>query len=201
MSRVKIKPKWLRLSEETNALDYLEQAYYYIRQVNANVVAWKWVILALHGALYGFAVCACRGTNPNNVTFKTKKSKVKLISFDEVLKRCQDPNRMSMPGTGKCLQLTDRQKESIRRLRKQFRNNFEHYIPMGWSIELHGMPGIAIDVLKVIRFLALEASIHVYLNQTQQKKVKSIVFQCRRILKQCQLFKEAELLEKKVAHN
>jgi len=93
MSKVKIRAKCLRLSEETNALDYLEQVYHYIRQTKTNVIAWKWVILTLHGALYGFAICACKGTNPDNVTQEnvTQGSVKKLISFDKVLKRCQDP--------------------------------------------------------------------------------------------------------------
>jgi hypothetical protein len=194
MKKIKIKPKWLRLSEETNALDYLEQAYYYIRQVDTNIVAWKWVILALHSALYGFAICACMGTSPDNVTNKTKS---KLIAFKEALKRCQDPNRMPTMGKSKHLQLTDQQKDSIRRLKYQFRNYFEHFIPTGWSIEIHRMPLIALDVLEVIRFLALGTTAQFKLNQSQQKKIKSIVFQSKRVLKQSQLYKEAKLAEQR----
>ncbi len=68
-----IEIKRLSLSEETNALDYLEQAYHYTQQTEKKDIAWKWVILRLHGALYGFTICACKGTNPDNVIFKTKK--------------------------------------------------------------------------------------------------------------------------------
>jgi hypothetical protein len=196
MSRVKIKPKWLRLSEETNALDYLEQAYQYIHQTDKNVFAWKWVILALHGALYGFAISACRGTNPDNVTRTSANGKVKLISFDDALELCQNPDWMETACLSKPLRLTLQQKKSIRQLKQQFRNNFEHYIPRGWSIEIHGMPQISLDVLAVIRFLATESSVFVHLNHVQKKKIKSIVFQSKHILQNSQLFKEAMLLKK-----
>ena len=56
---------WLRLTEETNALDYLERAGSFIVDADQDNFAWKWVVLALHGALYGFAIAACKGTNEN----------------------------------------------------------------------------------------------------------------------------------------
>lgn len=190
MRKVKIRPKWLRLTEEINALDYLEKVSYYIRETEVDVYAWKWVILALFGALYGFAICACKGSSPDWVTYETKKGK-KLISFDEALKICQDPNRMKMKVFSKPLKLSKNQKESIENLHEGYRNNFEHYIPTAWSIEVHGMPQIAIDVLDVIRFLALETGTFTDLNKSQRKRIKSIVFQSKTILKQSLLCTEA----------
>ncbi len=197
MSRVKIKQKWLSFSEETNALDYLEQAHYYIQQTEKSDIAWKWVILTLHGALYGFAICALKGTNIDNVTFEINEGEKRLIDFDKALKRCQKAKWMRMTVTSKHLQLTNQQKKSIRMLRKWFRNNFEHYIPKGWAIEIHGMPQIAIDVLDVIRFLALETGNYVNLNQEQRKSVEFIVFQSQQKLKQGQLYKEYKMVQEK----
>ena len=186
-------------SEETNALDYLEQAYHYIYKTEININAWKWVILTLHGASYGFAICALKGTNPDNVTFETKKGEKRLIGFDEALKRCQDPKWMRMTVMSKHLQLSDQQKESIQILKKWFRDNFEHYMPKGWLIEVHVMPQIALDVLEVIRFLALETGNYVHLNEAQKRRIKSIVFQSKRNLKQSQLYKEFKLAGGKTA--
>lgn len=123
--------------------------------------------------------------------FKTKKGHEKLISFDKALQLCQDPNRMKMLIHSQPLILTDSQKNSIRLLKKELRNNFEHYRPMGWSIEVHGMPQIAIDVLAVIRFLATETYTHVNLKQAHINKVKSIIYQCTKYLKKSKLHKEA----------
>ena len=30
-------------------------------------MAWKWVCIALHGALYGFGICAIKGTDDSSV--------------------------------------------------------------------------------------------------------------------------------------
>ncbi len=182
-----MKGKWLRLTEEKNALDYLEKAAYYIHETETSVLAWKWVIIALFGALYGFAICACKGTSLVWVTYETKKGR-RLISFDMALKICQDPNRMRIRASSKPLELSKNQKGSIKSLREEFRNNFEHYIPMEWSIEVHGMPQIAMDALEVIRFLALETGTFTDLNKSQRKKIKSIVFQSKKILKQKLLY-------------
>lgn len=54
MKKQNIREKWLRFTAETNALDFLEQAGQFIQQTEPDIVAWKWVSLSLHGALYGF---------------------------------------------------------------------------------------------------------------------------------------------------
>jgi len=185
-----IKSKWIRLSEETNALDYLERAAGFIRETEQNTLAWKWVVLSLHSALYGFAICACKGTNWHNVTTKTKKGDRFLISFDKAIERCQDTTRMCMLTHSQPLVLSESQKESIRLLKKDLRNQMEHYIPMGWSIEIHGMPQIAIDTLDVIRFLAVDTRTYIHLQQTQIKKIKSLVFQSKKFLKKSKLYQE-----------
>ena len=57
--------------------------------------------------------------------------------------------------------LSCRRESLIEILTSVFRNNFEHYIPKLWSIEIHGLPRITIDVLDVISFLALETGNYV----------------------------------------
>ncbi len=192
--RTRIRAKWLRFTEETNALDYLEKAAYFIRETEHDRKAWKWVVLALHGALYGFAICACQGTNYENVLVR-KKGYEKLISFDKALAMCQDHSWMHMLIDSQALVLSESQKDSIRKLKKELRNKMEHYVPSGWSIEIHGMPQIAIDILDVIRFLAIETHTYIHLNQAQTKKVKSYVFQSRRFLRKTRLYQETKLAE------
>lgn len=186
----KNRSKYLRLTVETNALDYLEKADFYIKQTERNVIAWKWVILSLHGSLYGFAICACKGTDPDNVTYEKKNGEKWLIDFNKALKRCQDPNYMQMTVMSKHLQLSESQEKSINILKNVLRNKLEHYIPISWSIEIHGMPQITIDVLDVIRFLALDTGNYVMLNFSQIKKIKSIIYQSKQILKKSYLYKE-----------
>lgn len=115
-----------------------------------------------------------------------------LIGFGEALRRCQDPSWMRMTIRSKALVLTADQGESIRKLKDMLRNEFEHYIPKDWSIEIHGMPQIAIDILDVVRFLALETGNYVNLTVSQQRKVRSLVFRGKRILRRSALFREVQ---------
>lgn len=187
-----MKAAYLRFTEEINALDYLEKSYHFIRRVNKDKYAWKWVVLSLHGALYGFAICACRGTSNLVVVKENKRGIKRLINFDEALENCQNPKIMRMLTDSKWLVLTESQKESIWQLKKHLRNNFEHYQPMSWAIEIHGLPNIAIDILAIIRFLALDAGNYIHLSITQKRKIKSYVYQSNRILQNHKLYKELE---------
>jgi hypothetical protein len=153
---------WLRTDEKENAVDSLEmtaQLLTLLKSTN-NSRLWKWISISLFNALYGFCICAIQGTNSDRVKEVDKKTgllKNKLISFSEVLKRTQEDRWMQQFTHSRTLSLTDNQKKSIGKLRKDIRNNFEHFIPKGWSIELSGMPKIVLDVVEVIEFLALSS--------------------------------------------
>lgn len=191
----RIRPQLIQFTEETNALDYLERAGEFIKQTESSPLAWKWVVLSLHGALYGFAIAACKHTDYLSVVRTTKTGREYLISLDDALSMCADPVWMCTLYGAQALKLTASQEDSIRRLKGAFRNNFEHYVPRVWSIEIHWFPHIAMDVLNVIRFLAVETYRYQHLNQTQRRRVKSIVYQSKRVLKGSCLHHEALLAE------
>ena len=187
-----ITAEYARFSEESNALDYLEKAVEFIRRVDTNPTDWKWVILSLHGALYGFMVCALKGTDPDRVAFKDKNGKRRLISFAKALEWCQEPNRMNMTTESKTLCLSEDQKRSLDLVQEQFRNAFVHYQPCLWFIELHGMPGVVIDGLKVVRFLSLETGNYMHLTVEQCKHIETLVREGSDILQHTRLFLEAQ---------
>ena len=72
---------WARFSEESNALDYLLKTVEFISRAQATPTDWKWVIISLHGALYGFMICALKGTDPDNVMREVRDGK-HLISSE-----------------------------------------------------------------------------------------------------------------------
>jgi hypothetical protein len=53
---------WLRPDELSNAIDNLEMCGHFLATL-PHPVRWKWGILALHQAIYGFAICAVKGTD------------------------------------------------------------------------------------------------------------------------------------------
>lgn len=52
-------------------------------------------------------------------------------------------------GAGEVLVITDSQRDSFRRLHK-LRNDFAHFTPKGWSIELAGLAGIFLNMVEVL---------------------------------------------------
>lgn len=166
-------PKYVRFTEESNALDYLEKAVAFINTARAKPVDWKWVILAIHGALYGFMICALKGTDPDNVCTKNKAGKLKLIDFREALKRCQESARNHISGFAKALEVTEDQKRALSYIHDEFRNQFVHYRAACWSIGLDGMPEIITHGLDVIRAVALDMG-NYYVHYDAQK-VASLV--------------------------
>ncbi len=192
-----IKPQYIRLTEEANAIDYLEKARLFIQLAERTNIEWKWVVISLYSALYGFAICCLKGTNYHRVLDPSVKKHYKLISFKEAIKRCQDPGWMRQLTFSQELILSESEKESLIWLGDRFRNYFIHYIPLRWSIEIHGIPHIALDILRVIQFLALESGTHIYLNQTEKKRIKSLIHQSTRLIKSNKLYKENEAFQKK----
>jgi len=227
-----VQSKWLRLTEASNALDDLQRTHDFLRIVDRDEMAWKWVIISLHDALYGFMVCALTGTDPDNVTRdfilpngktakrltdfnfilpndKTGKRLIdfvlhngktvkRLIDFNTALKRCQKNNPRGIWIRHCPLRITAEQRRSVKKMQGQFRNAFAHYQPRGWSIELFIMPGMILDVLAVLRFLLIDTQAIYnlqHLSQTERKKLKSLLFQCPRLLKQTRTHRDLEAVK------
>ena len=151
--------EWYRTTTEENATDYLEKAADFCQRSDQQH-KWKWVALSLHGALYGFAICALVGTDPDRVvTYSKKKGKLvrRLISFPVALERCQGKSYMHQYVDSKVLKLSKDEKWAIEKLTDTLRNNFTHFTPKFHSIEVSGMPQIVGHVSRVINFLAFES--------------------------------------------
>lgn len=188
MPKGKPAARYYRLSEEQNAVDFLEKAYHAIRAYPRDKQAWKWLVLSLHSALYSFAICVLQGTDWETVTFKTRSGKKKLIGFDEALKRCQSAEQVGFCVDSKPLQLTPDQKDAIRFLKRK-RDQIEHYVPKFWSVEQHDVVTAAIEILDVIRFLALGSG-NVQLSAAERQAVETATEKGKAMLAATQLYKD-----------
>jgi hypothetical protein len=176
--------EWLRSDEQTNALDYLEKAHFFISRLANDEWAWKWVAIALHGALYGFAISALKQGNLDNVLKKPiaklkKGQKPELISLPEAMKRCQDP---SVIGGVRALQLSPDQKRSVKILNEDLRNVFQHFVPGGRSTGMSGAPAVASDCLDMILHLALNTHGAIHLSEEQKHSIRFLASDSKRIL-------------------
>lgn len=185
MARGKPSRKYVRFSERQNAVDYLEKACAALQRIHRRHEEWKWVVISVHGALYGFAICVLQGTDPDMVTQGSRK---RLIAFDEALRRCQKPEYVGFYTHSKALTLTEDQRDAIRFL-KNVRNQIEHYIPKGWLIELHSLAVSTLDALEVIRFLALESG-NARLSAHERQRAVTCLAKAERTLRTSQLYKD-----------
>lgn len=62
---------------------------------------------------------------------------------------------MKFYGHSKAFKPSGSQGESVKRLNR-LRNEFIHFVPKGWSLEISGLPQIFFDCLNIIEFLGWE---------------------------------------------
>lgn len=181
--------RFLDFNETSNAQDYFTRALHFLRQTPEDPYAWKWAFIALHSALYGFAIIACAGSDYFQVLIPKKNKKLtgdeNLISCRAALIRLQDPKCFTPP-----LVLTDSQKRSIRLLNDVLRNKFMHYIPCGWTIEMSGVTTIIEDVTFVVEHIALNMGMNVQLRLFDRHKILHTSLEIHHFLKHCSLNNE-----------
>lgn len=179
---------YLRTDELVEAVKGLEMFLSNIRKVKKDLYFWKWAIIALHNSVQGFMVCALRGTNgiavltpecakawleayENNTTYP----KEILDDFLNLYKKIKG-NYMLRYGHSKKFVPKGQEGRSIKKL-NGLRNEFIHFTPKGWLLEISGLPQICGDVLRIIDFLVNSScNILFYSDQDKFKKRFDLVF-------------------------
>ncbi len=174
---------YISFTAEINAIDCLEKVRYFLDLTKQSPINWKWVILTLHGALYGFAICALAGIHDEQVYKKRKWKcqKRELITLGEALCKCKNSEIMCGYVDSQPLRLTKSQGKSINRMQKELRNNFEHFIPKTWVISTNFLPHISNDVLDVVYFLAVDTQANIHVLKEKQK-IAELIYDCKKIM-------------------
>lgn len=81
-----------------------------------------------------------------------------LISLDEALRRVKKIEHLPSLDNAKPLTTTPEEDDAIRKLTKEFRNEFEHFSPKAWLVFTSGIPSIFRSVLRVIHFLEFQSN-------------------------------------------
>lgn len=140
--------------------------------VGDDPLAWKWVALALHSALQGACVCHLTIT-ASPVGALTKKStdewwaylnappksdlprpKTVLMALPDLLKAVRRPNSAGDRSNAAGIAVSDDELAWLRRFHDTVRNQFVHFAPMGWSIEVSGIPELGTLIARIIADIA-----------------------------------------------
>jgi len=151
---------WLRTDENEDAIASLKLYVDAVSKVHSDIVYWKWAIVSLHSAVQslmafhlGFGNDLLVMTQDDaEAWLETHESgaeypETKMDSFLNLYKKIKKHEILGFKFSP-----TGQQGGSIKRL-NWFRNEFVHFMPKGWSIEMSGMPSICLDNLNIMKSL------------------------------------------------
>ncbi|MEA3032980.1 MAG: hypothetical protein QOH86_996 [Sphingomonadales bacterium] len=161
--------RWVRTDEAEDVAASIRHSLRSRDLAAQDPQAWKWVALALHSALQGACVCHLVTTaNPiGAVTTKNagewlqyfeasrtdpeaKPPTTYLLSLPDLLTAVRKPRSAGDRSNPIGVVLSDEELEWLRRFHREIRNQFVHFEPRGWSLEVSGMPDLAKLIARLI---------------------------------------------------
>ncbi len=137
-------------------------------------------MIALHNSTQAFMVLALKGTASFNVC-KNKKQfldamlsgddypDLRMENFMDLYKYIKSEDRMKI-GIGSKNFLASMETDYAMKTLNEIRNNFIHFVPSHWSLEISMLPGLCKSVLCVIEFIIFESgNIRSYTNYELEK--------------------------------
>lgn len=185
-----MKEVWLYTDEREDILASLHMVAASCAAVNEDVGAWKWIVVGTHSALQS-AIAFHLGFGNDLLVARQEDAAAWLAAHED---GSPYPEMMmdTFPSLYKKLKKhevlgyrfapTGTQGGSINRLNR-FRNEFVHFMPKGWSIELSGMPGICSDCLDVIELIDQNSLSMRWENEQQHEAFLEVLGQCQLKLK------------------
>ena len=189
---------YLRIDEKENAIDSLQKAAEFLKNIENDPLYWKWFIVAIHHAVYHFMLLALQNTDLSGIwkehlnkglpklvdyglsrkVVDTNNSENQLVNFIEAFKRIQKPDQMSGYVNAKPFVAEIKHKEAATDLNTILRNNFVHFSPKGWSIEISFIIKAVLPMLEVVEFLVLNSG-RLFMDEQQRNSVQSDIAQIR----------------------
>lgn len=185
--------KWLRTDEIEESISALRMMRDSLLKVVGDVYQWKWIIIASHNSLQGFMVLALR--NGNNITVMPEKlagkwleayrsekplPEERLDSFPNLYNKIKGENMESLV-ISKRFRATKDHNRSVKKL-QELRNEFVHFIPKGWSLEVSGLPEICLRIIEIIEFLAWVSCNVRWYKTSQKQSAKLVIAEIKQIL-------------------
>ena len=179
-----MKPsEYLRTSEQEEAVRSLEWAATQAKLIEGDPYLWKWVIISLHNASQGFMVLALwNGNGLLSMTDKvaekwlnahqngTPYPKDRLDEFLNLYRKSKDPANFNYLGSAP-FSGASQHDASFKDL-NEFRNEFIHFTPKGWSLLLHGLPEMTLDVLALVEHFGWRSTSILWYEPSRRTRAK-----------------------------
>lgn len=160
---------WIETNETEDVAGSIRHALRAAQVLGEDPQAWKWVVMALHSALQGACVCHLTTTaapvgavternarewlayfEDSRTNPHARPPKTRLMGLPDLLKAVRKPSSAGDGSNGAGVAISESELSWLLRFHKEIRNQFAHFEPMGWSIEVSGIPAIAKLVARII---------------------------------------------------
>jgi hypothetical protein len=192
---MKPSAQYLRTDEIRELVEALRKVADELEAAKTDSYAWKWAIIAMQNAVQNAIVAAISGTDQlGALTKKAARDWLEAYEND----RADYPE----PWLAHFLELYDRMKsrtgfaataeidQDIKRL-VSFRNDFMHFTPKGWAIQLAGLPRILANALSVVGHLGWNCHI-VWYEEPDQVAARASLERIRGLLVQLEALYSAK---------
>lgn len=156
-------------TDEAHEVSYsIQHAVFLIDNIKGDPYMYKWILLALHSALQG----ACIGhlvrtdgvsgiVTPRSqkewMTFlhegidqeKATVPKTIILAMPDLLKAIRKPGSCGGDSLTN-IELTDNELHCLKKIHSEIRNQFIHFNPLSWSLEVSGIPKLGALIARII---------------------------------------------------
>ena len=183
--------QYLRTDERDDLLASLKLVCVSARECQRDIQFWKWILVGTHSSLQAAIVFHLSFGN-NLLVAKPKYAKKWLeahrtegnypnMQMDFFLELYEKAKAQEVLGFRLATQAS--QDESVEML-VTLRNEFVHFMPKGWAIELAGLPGICLNALGVIELLLRGPMQKRWENEAQTANVQGLLAECRVLIQE-----------------
>jgi hypothetical protein len=160
---------WMNTDEAEDVAGSIRHVIRTAQFVKDDPQAWKWIALGLHSALQGALVCHLTTTaGPIGAISKKNASEwlayfedshenpdkevpgTYLMNLPELVKAARKPNSSGNGSNFDGLRISDRELKWLCGFHENIRNQFVHFAPTGWELEVSGIPRLAALIARVI---------------------------------------------------
>lgn len=160
---------WIRTDESADVAGSIRHVIRVAQFVRDDPLAWKWVVIALHSALQGACVCHLTTTaaplgavtqrnarewltyfEDSRIDPNAKPPKTRLMGLPDLLSAVRKPRSAGDRSNDVGISISDSELRWLRRFHEDIRNQFVHFEPTSWSIEVSGIPELAKLIAHII---------------------------------------------------
>lgn len=167
---MKLAEVWVHIDEAEDVAASVRHAIRSREFTKDDPQAWKWVALALHSALQGACVCHLVTTaapvgavtkqnakewleffEASRLDAGAKPPKTFLMTLPELLKTIRKSQSAGDRSNSSGVEISDQELQWLCRFHEEVRNQFAHFEPSGWSLEVSGIPELSKLIGRIIQ--------------------------------------------------